>query len=137
MTKTVSTFSNFSDLSSGIPERYHLVPGPSRFENYTLFDTFDWRLYSKDQVLVYRNGELILESIQSGKQIAAQRTREPVKFIDDLPQGKLRSKLSGIVDIRALQLKTMAEVEITPNRVLDKRRKTIMYNNRVQVRRTM
>jgi CHAD domain-containing protein len=133
LAKTVSTFSNFSDLSSGIPERYHLIPGPSRFENHTLFDTFDWRLYNKDVVLVYRDGELILESIQSGKQIAAQRTRKPVQFIDDLPDGKLRSKLSGIVDIRALQLKTMAEVEITPNKVLDKRRKTIMRLNRVQV----
>ena len=69
-----------------------------------LYDTFDWRLFRKHQILVRKGGRIGLEDLELTQVLlqAEWRKQRPPRFWWDLPEGDLRGRLEALLDVRAL-----------------------------------
>jgi len=70
------------------------------------YDSFDWRLYKKQKLLVAEpNGSgsmLYTESLLSGKRSETLHVSAVPRFVWDLPDSTLRYSLDGLLEMRAL-----------------------------------
>jgi CHAD domain-containing protein len=88
--------------------------GISEPSSFAWHDTFDGRLHAARLQLVLtlgRDPELILASVHSGPASLALSTVP--KFVDGLPAGPFRSRLSAVVEMRALLLTVGCTAEVT------------------------
>ena len=93
------------------------------------YDTFDWRLFEKELVLMRREYEIILHTFydEKGLERIERKRRADPRFWWDFQTGALRDELKSIIDVRALL--PLIELEVTGQsmRVLNEDQKTVCY----------
>jgi len=119
---------NFQRLKREISLSYTLRRETIPDSAYTLYDTFDWRLYRKQQTLV-RDRDLIgltdLELTHPSSQAEWTKQRPP-RFWWDLPEGDLRSRLQALLDVRALLPLMSVTRQRRGLRILNQDQKTVL-----------
>jgi CHAD domain-containing protein len=102
---------------------------PTRMVNRTYYDTFDWRLFFRQNTLEHELGDeasgLYLRFLATGDLCYSQKLEQVPKFVWNLSPTSLRKYLEPIVEMRALLPQVEVASKIHVLRVLDKRRKTV------------
>jgi CHAD domain-containing protein len=98
---------------------------PPIAEKWTLYDTFDWRLFNRSLVLRHAGQELYLESLSGGESVSALTGISSPEFAWDLPEGPFRDRLQSIIKMRALL--PLAEIQTRSKiyRILNRNEKTV------------
>ncbi|MGB2908141.1 MAG: CHAD domain-containing protein [Candidatus Aminicenantaceae bacterium] len=95
---------NFQQLQREISRNHAVRRETVSDAAYSLFDTFDWRLYRMQQALI-REGDRIgladLELTHPSAQAEWTKPRPP-RFWWDLPESDMRHRLQAVLDVRAL-----------------------------------
>jgi CHAD domain-containing protein len=70
----------------------------------TIYDTFDWRLFKKNLILIRESRQFVLANFLNQEVIARTDWEKtpPPRFWWDLPEGPLRQELKSLLDVRAL-----------------------------------
>jgi len=93
-----------------------------------VLDTFDWRLHNAGLRLEGECGarsDLLILRGRRGRQIAHQTVSDMPRFVVDVPPGTLRDLIAGAVEVRALLVQLVLEVDRVTVPVLDGNDKTI------------
>ncbi len=104
-------------------------PQESIIEQWSLYDTFDWRLYNKSLSLLRVGRRFTLQTLATGTTAVQLELDEPPQFVWDIPHSPLRTKLAPIVSMRALMLLANITQKTTNHRILNKDDKTIAWVN--------
>jgi CHAD domain-containing protein len=97
---------DFDGLKEGLQAAFHLAEERRRAFSLEVFDTFDWRLYARGQLLVREGAVLKVLEAPSDREVirAAISPRQRPRFWWDLPESPLRQVLREVLDVRALRL---------------------------------
>jgi CHAD domain-containing protein len=108
---------------------YPVVKEKSNISRQTLFDTFDWRLYNKDYLLLSDESVFYLTSIQYDKVIASVATEQKVqyRFWWDFPKGPLKKILKRQTSVRALLPLVNLQIHSQTFHLLNNDKKTVLY----------
>lgn len=88
-------------------------------------DTFDWRLFNRSGALLLSGDTLTLASLDAdGESIQTTIDRQPV-FAWDLPDGRLRKQVEGVLEMRALLVRAHVRTLTTTYRALNDDEKTV------------
>ncbi len=104
----------------------------------TFFDTFDWRLFNRNLVLLREQEVYLLYSLPDGKTVASvslSRESEPV-YSTDFPEGDLKEVLRAHLSVRALLPLARARTRRQTVRVLNRNEKTVVIAELEQARVT-
>jgi CHAD domain-containing protein len=99
----------------------------------TFYDTYDWRVYTRGQVLEEQclnsnTATLQLRSLNGpSAHTAATTSKKPIRFLQDLPNGAVRRQLASIIEMRALLPVASMRSCVTSLRLLDNNQKTVAY----------
>ena len=96
-------------------------------QTLAVFDSFDWRLFGRDCLLVRQDGALRLVDLTTDEELAAlawEDRRHP-RFWWDIDPCLLREKLEPILGVRALMVRLKLARTITTIRVLNDDQKTV------------
>jgi CHAD domain-containing protein len=113
---------------AALRERFRTDRGDSTRDERTCFDTFDWRLWRAGATLAgSREGRRWVLHWCREEGVAGHRERSdaPPAFVWDLPQGRLRSDLEGLVEMRRLLPLAELAQRSEEVRLLDRREKTV------------
>ena len=117
-----------------LAQQFHIKRGNAVAETFTIYDTFDWRLYNKSLVLYVSGNKLFLRKLANIDIInSAEFTTFPV-FIWNFPDGKLKNRLAPIVKMRALLKLTEFNCRSTIYSILNKDEKTVARLVHVEIR---
>jgi CHAD domain-containing protein len=106
--------------------QYTLKKEPTIAENFSFFDTFDWRLFSKSLVLCGAGNKLFLRKVAKSEiSHTIEFTSLPV-FIWDFPDGELKRRLAPIIKMRALLKLVEVYSRSTTYRILNRDEKTVV-----------
>ena len=102
---------------------------PSETYRSHYYDSFDWRLFQANKVLVWQQrndgSQLYLQGREDGgARIAIGLEQEPPRFANDLPPGQLRQELDELLDLRAFLPVATIETRSLPFQWIDKEGKT-------------
>lgn len=113
-----------ADFEAVLANKYDFeVEGPI-YQRWAFYDTFDWRLFNKSLLLQQSDSDLVLRSFASGKVLAAG-SPPSIKFVRDLPDGALKSRLQSIIKDRALLKLAESQAQASIYRILNKDNKTV------------
>ncbi|MGD9228296.1 MAG: hypothetical protein PVF26_17435, partial [Desulfobacterales bacterium] len=108
-----------------LADQYTLKKAPAVAERFTIYDTFDWRLFNKSLILhSYGNKLFLRELTKSEISYSVEFSRLPV-FIWDFPDGELKEKLTPIIKVRALIPLVEFHSRVTPYRIFNRDEKTV------------
>ena len=84
---------NLQQFIRELTQQFDIKRGKAVAETFTIYDTFDWRLYNKSLVLYVSGNKLFLRKLANIDIInSAEFTTFPV-FIWNFPDGKLKNRL--------------------------------------------
>ncbi len=116
---------NEKQFFAKLTDKYALKKEPTVVENFTIYDTFDWRLFHKSLVLYTSGSKLFLRKLAKNEIYhSAECTSLPV-FIWDFPDGELKKHLAPIIKMRALLKLVDVYSRSTPYRILNRDEKTV------------
>jgi CHAD domain-containing protein len=104
---------------------FSLQPQPVRYRVITYYDSFDWRLHFGGRILFWDRERLYL--VQQGPrrdELSSPYDLEP-GFVQDLPESLLRTRLTELIDVRALLPVVTLKKEIQPFKFFDREKKTV------------
>jgi CHAD domain-containing protein len=105
--------------------KYTLKKEPPVTERFTIYDTFDWRLFNKSLILHSSGSKLFLRKLTKSEiSHSVNFSRAPV-FIWDFPDGQLKDKLTPIIKMRALIALVEFHSRVTHYRILNPDEKTV------------
>ncbi len=108
-----------------LTDHYSIKKDQSIVDSFTIYDTFDWRLFSKSLVLYESGNNLFLRKLFENSILqSAEITSLPV-FIWDFPDGHLKEKLAPIIRMRALLKLVEVHSLSNPYRILNRDEKTV------------
>ena len=108
-----------------LADQYTLKKEPAVTEKFTLYDTFDWRLFNKSFILHSSGNKLYLRKLKKSEiSHRVEFIKEPV-FIWDFPDGELKDKLVPIIKMRALIPLVEFHSRVTHYRVFNRDEKTV------------
>lgn len=108
-----------------LTDQYTIKKERSVAERFTIYDTFDWRLFNKSFILHSIGNRLFLRKLKKSDNVySAEFSRTPV-FIWDFPDGELKEKLAPIIKMRALLRLVEIQSRSTPYRILNADEKTV------------
>ena len=108
-----------------LTDQYTIKKEPTVAERFTIYDTFDWRLFNKSLILHSIGNRLFLRKLnKSDNGYSSEFSRTPV-FIWDFPDGELKEKLAPIIKMRALLRLVEIQSRSTPYRILNADEKTV------------
>ena len=99
-------------------------------------DTFDWRLFNRNLVLLKEQDRYLLYSLPNRETVASlslPRGTEPV-FGADFPEGPLKKTLQAHLSVRALLPRARARTRRQTMRVLNRNEKTVLIATLEQAR---
>lgn len=102
----------------------------------TFFDTFDWRLFNRNLVLLHENDRYLLYSLPDRETVASlslPRGTGPV-YSTDFPEGPLKEVLRAHLSVRALLPLARARTRRQTVRVLNRNEKTVVIAKLEQAR---
>ena len=94
-------------------------------ERFTIFDSFDWRLFNNSLALYGSGSNLVLHHLSENAMIEHTQIRAQPVFIWDLPDSRLKDLLSPIIRVRALLKRAEVHAHSTSYRVLNPDEKTV------------
>ncbi|MDT8441915.1 MAG: CHAD domain-containing protein [Desulfuromonadales bacterium] len=106
----------------------HLEP-ESRLR-LTFLDSFDWRLYHADSLLVVEQTPYQARTRwlrRSSAELIAALPGAVARFACQIPAGPLRDRLEPLLEMRALLPMACVDLHLTRARLLDKRGKTVLH----------
>ena len=112
-------------LLDELSAQYMLIADHDESKQVSYFDTFDWRLLNNDLSLYQSEEFIVLEQINNGSEIERIQSASPPGFSFELPESKLRQKISSIIDPRALIKLAELTVKWKSYRVLNEDQKTV------------
>jgi CHAD domain-containing protein len=116
---------NRQKLIDELADHYTIKKEPAVVENFTIYDTFDWRLFNKSLVLYTSGSKLFIRKLAKNEiNHSAEFTSLPI-FIWDFPDGELKKILAPIIKMRALLQLIKLDSRSTPYRVLNRDEKTV------------
>jgi len=108
-----------------LADKYAIKKEPSVAERFTIYDTFDWRLFNKSLILHSSGSKLYLRKLTKSEiSDSVEFSRAPV-FIRDFPDGELKDKLTPILKMRALIPLVEFHSRVTHYRILNPDEKTV------------
>ncbi|MGD2185918.1 MAG: CHAD domain-containing protein [Desulfobacterales bacterium] len=112
-------------LMRQLADQYSIKKQPTVTEKFTIYDTFDWRLFNACLILHSSGNKLYLRELTKSNILhRIELSRMPV-FIWDFPAGELKEKLAPIIKIRALLRLAEVQSRSTTYRVLNPDEKTV------------
>ncbi|MCE2441536.1 MAG: hypothetical protein J4F39_19190, partial [Candidatus Latescibacteria bacterium] len=105
-------------------------------QDQTFLDTFDWRLFNRNLVLLKDQKRYHLYRLQDRETVASlslPRGTEPV-FSTDFPEGPLKKILQTYLSVRALLPLAHARTRRQTMRVLNRNEKTVVFASLEQSR---
>jgi CHAD domain-containing protein len=111
--------------------RSDLTLGPSRTsrDEFTYFDTIDWRLHASGRKLSLQgqNDRTLLSLARVARTLViAQKVEKVPSFASELPAGPVRSRLVPLVGVRRLHPVATVDLRSRQYSVLDDERKTVV-----------
>ena len=108
-----------------LADKYATANEPAVVERFTIYDTFDWRLFNRSFVLYASANRLFLRKLDNTDIIHSARISSPPVFIQDFPAGALKKQLAPILKMRALLRLVEVQARSTPYRILNPDEKTV------------
>ena len=99
----------------------------SETENFTIYDTFDWRLFKKSLVLFRVGNQLCLRRLDDKAIILSLETKDQPVFVWDLPDSDLKAELAPIVEMRTLLNLASINTSSASYRLLNPDEKTVLW----------
>ena len=117
-------------LVSRISAKFRLAEEPTQRRSSTYYDTFDWALFRDGGTLELRQepneDRLAWCSLDGGSAQLIQDHGEPPVFAEDLPAGRVRSRILGPAGIRRLLPVMVVRTAYRTFRALDEEDKTVV-----------
>jgi len=108
-----------------LADQYTIKKEPFVAQKFTIYDTFDWRLFNKSLILQSSGNRLFLRKLTKSEILHSMEfSRVPV-FIWDFPAGELKDKLQPIIKMRALIKLVDLKSRSKPYRILNPDEKTV------------
>lgn len=104
-----------------------VLPQEAINEKWTLYDTFDWRLYKQALALYSSGNQFVLRDLARGETAVQAELAETPQFVWDVAPGLLRARLSPILGVRALLPLAHVRRQQTTCRLLNKDEKTVAW----------
>ena len=106
-------------------DQYTIKKAPTVAQRFTIYDTFDWRLFRKSLILHSTGNKLFLRKLTKIEILhTAEFSRAPV-FIWDFPDGELKAQLAPIIKMRALLRLVEVQSRSRPYHILNPDEKTV------------
>ncbi|MCI5221927.1 MAG: CHAD domain-containing protein [Candidatus Electrothrix sp. AR4] len=114
------------EILDSFKKKYSLKESPPQITQVTFFDSFDWRLYNNNRLCFLEDNRFHLTDF-TGREIVAPLPLKgyPPDFCHKLPESFLKTKLSGILEMRALLLQSTYFQTTKELCILNKDEKTV------------
>lgn len=96
-------------------------------QSWRIYDTFDWRLFSKSLTLQWSGEDLVLRTVLDGDTLYHLPSSTPPRFVKDLPEGVFKAQLAAIIEMRALLELVIVHTWSCNYRILNKDEKTVAH----------
>lgn len=113
-------------ITSGLQERFPIIADQAATESLLFFDTFDWRLFNRSQLLYRSDDEYILRCLKDNLVLQRQPVEAMPKFVWEFPDGPLKRELEPVIEMRALIKLAEAELQTESYRILNEDEKTVV-----------
>ncbi|MEM7029445.1 MAG: CHAD domain-containing protein [Chloroflexota bacterium] len=114
------------DVIEELSNHHIILQDASTAMTAVFLDTFDWRLFNASFVLHQSGQNLILRDLKTNQILEQQSIEARPTFIEDFPLGSLQLRLASIIEMRALLPITIADLQSSTYRVLNKDAKTVV-----------
>ena len=104
---------------------YSIKKEPTGAERFTIYDTFDWRLFNKSLILQLSGNKLFLRKLAKFEILHSLEFSKIPVFIWDFPAGELKEQLAPIMEMRALLQLFELQSRSRPYRILNPDEKTV------------
>jgi len=108
-----------------LADQYTIIKEPAVAERFSIYDTFDWRLFNKSLILHSSGNKLFLRKLTKGEILHSVEFSKAPVFIWDFPDGELKDKLAPIIKMRALIQLVEFHSRVTPYRIFNPDEKTV------------
>ena len=108
-----------------LADQYTIIKEPAVAERFSIYDTFDWRLFNKSLILHSSGNKLFLRKLTKGEILHSVEFSKAPVFIRDFPDGELKDKLAPIIKMRALIQLVEFHSRVTPYRIFNPDEKTV------------
>jgi CHAD domain-containing protein len=108
-----------------LADQYAIKKESAVAARFTIYDTFDWRLFNKSLVLYASGNRLFLRKLDKTDIMHSARISSLPVFIRDFPAGELKEQLAPIIKIRALLKLVEVHSRSRPYRILNPDEKTV------------
>lgn len=105
-------------LIRDLARRYSIRKERTASRRFSLFDTFDWRLFRRSLVLVASGNRMALRKLQGRTILHSVEVSSPPVFSSDFPDSDLKGKLAPIITARALEKLAEVDTRSTTYRLL-------------------
>jgi hypothetical protein len=105
--------------------KFAFLVEPPTVENWTFYDTFDWRLFNRSLVLRHAGREIVLDQLSDGEALNCLTCDLAPEFFWDLPESPLRELLEPIIKMRTLLPLADVHTQSMTYRVLNADEKTV------------
>lgn len=112
-------------LFAELAEHYWIKEEQPLVKDFTIYDTFDWRLLAKSLALYHCGNALELRRLPDGLTLQRIATASQPIFAWDLPESEFKEKLTPIIEMRALMRLAEVQTHSTTLRVLNQDEKTV------------
>ncbi|WYD79907.1 MAG: CHAD domain-containing protein [Candidatus Electrothrix gigas] len=115
------------ELANKLKQKYTVQDTPTQTTNRNFYDSFDWRLYSKDILCFEQHNRLYLTDL-----IGCELTPslplagKKIRFHQELPVSALQEKIKPLLEMRALLLQSSFSQTTWQLRILNKDEKTVV-----------
>ena len=116
---------NEAQIMNKLAAQYEVKNEPAIVEKFTLYDTFDWRLFNKSLVLSVSGKKLCLRKLAKNEIMHSVDTSTLPIFLWDFPDCELKEYLAPIIKMRALLKLVDVHSRSKPYRVLNRDEKTV------------
>ena len=115
-------------LIQELQQRFYRVTESRRTRVLEVFDTFDWRLFEKDRLLVREGSAFILFDARGDRELitASASRRNNLRFWWELPESSLRLYLRDVLEMRAMMSLGKLKKHTTTLNLLDREEKTVV-----------
>ncbi len=116
---------DFRDLQLSLADRFDYKRATENKQVCRWFDTFDWRLFRSNLLLIREGQDWILQDLDGRMVDKLRGGRKIYRFAWDFPQSSLRDTLAPILSVRALIELGSAEIFTQRLNILNQDKKTV------------
>ena len=115
------------DFHAALVDSFELKSGAVKKLSRSWFDTFDWRLFRKNLLLVREGTQWRLQDFEGNPLQSLTSRRKMFRYSWQFPESPLRDTLKDPLEVRALMELGTEEVESTELRILNRDKKIVVF----------